>query len=221
MTTLASFYAPRPEHPNHVYDFVDCLRLQRETCERYGVRQIVITDWLGGFDGIETFHTDLPHSLMPAILAGQLALLQSGIHDDLILTGADCLLGRDPSELFDHSDFDLAITTHPFADCILNTGMMAVAAGSADLVAAIWRNALGDCGDAWGDDQLALARYIEPTLEHGSRTLGSLYVRQLPVPGYNEAPDDAEHKLNPVPLIVHFRGPRKRWMRAWAARCLQ
>jgi hypothetical protein len=222
MVEVASFYAPRYDHPKHVYDYLDCLAVQRDSCERFGCRQIIITD-------LDTEHTlahrrahsfgvNLPRELMPAILAGQLALLESGITDDLLLIGADGLLGRDPAPLFD-GGFDLAVTTHPFADCVLNTGMIAVSAGSAAKVAPIWRQALAQCGTQWGDDQLALAAILHPTLDHGLADRGGLRVKFLPVPGYNDAPDRVDQEMDA--LVVHFRGPRKQWMRAWASRHIE
>jgi hypothetical protein len=223
VTVVASFYAPRPRHPGHVYDYLDCLAVQRDSCKRFGCRQLVITD-APALRDLPTFHAELQQELMPAILAGQLALLESGIADDLVLIGADGLLGRDPAALFDATDaddrFDLGVTTHPFADCILNTGLIAVPAGKAATVAPIWRAALARCGEAWGDDQLALAAVIRPTLERGveERPVAgeTLRIRFLPVPGYNEAPDHVGHAIDA--LIVHFRGGRKVWMREWAHR---
>jgi hypothetical protein len=213
---VASFYAPRPAHPRHVYDFLACLRIQRASCARFGCRQLVITD-AGTLDDLPIFRTPLPHDLMPAILAGQLALLESNPTDDLLLIGADGLLGRDPRPLFDGS-FDLAVTTHPFADCILNTGLIAVPAGLAIKVASIWRRALARCGVLWGDDQLALSSVLRPTLHHGVLLRGDLHVRFLPVPGFNDAPDHEQDRIDA--LVVHFRGPRKAWMAAWAERHL-
>jgi hypothetical protein len=220
MVTVASFYAPRLGHPKHIYDYLSCLGVQRQSCERFGARQIVITDrdvgLVADHRALVSFEADLPHDLMPAILAGQLALLESGIvADDLLLIGADGLLGHDPAELFDGS-FDLAVTTHPFADCILNTGLIAVPAGKAMTVAPIWRAALARCGSVWGDDQLALAEILRPTLAHGVEDRDGLRVRFLPVPRYNEAPDHVAHEIDS--LVVHFRGPRKVWMRQWAQR---
>jgi len=216
MVTVASFYAPRPRHPKHVYDYLDCLAVQRASCERFGCRQLVITD-APALRDLPTFHAELPEGLMPAILAAQLALLESGIDDDLVLIGADGLLGRDPAELFT-GDFDLAVTTHPFADCILNTGLIAVPRGKATLAAPIWRSALARCGDGWGDDQRALAGVLRPTLEHGLEERDGIKVRFLPVPRFNDAPHHVGHRIDS--LIVHFRGSRKVWMREWARRHL-
>lgn len=220
MVTVASFYAPRFDHPKHVYDYLECLAVQRTSCERFACRHRVITDRATEHvlerRRAEVFGVHLPDDLMPAILVGQLRLLESAPDDDLLLIGADGLLGRDPAALFAVRDFDLAVTTHPFADCILNTGLIAVPRGAAVKVAPIWRRALARCGSRWGDDQLALAAEIRPTLTHGIEERDGLRVRFLPVPGFNDAPDNIDHAIDS--LIVHFRGPRKRWMKAWAAR---
>lgn len=213
---LASFYAPRPEHPRHRYTFEALLDLQFASCRRYGVRQIIVSDTGLLVDG-EVFVAKLPRALMPAIIAGQLALLDSDPDDDLLLTGADCLLGADPWPMLDGS-FDLAVTTHRFDDCILNTGLIVVPRGKAKAVAPLWRRALACCGERWGDDQLALARAIRPTLTHGVEDRDGLRVRFLPVPGFNDAPASSHDGIRPV--IVHFRGPRKGFMAEWSARFL-
>lgn len=208
-----SFYAPR-KVPQHRYDFIDCLRVQRATCRRYGVKQIVLTDQDLPDDLIQQ-RLRLPGELMPAILTAQLWMVRTNPNEDLLLIGADCILGHDPTTLFDGS-FDLAVTTHPFPDCILNTGLIAVAAGKGALVAPVWEKALDLCGPAWGDDQHSMAEVLQPTLRHGVELRDGLRVKFLPVPGYNDAPDHPRDMNNA--LVVHFRGPRKEWMREWSER---
>lgn len=212
---LASFYAPRPEHGRHTYDFIDCLRLQRASCDRFGVRQMVITD-ASDLGGLDLMQARLPRDLMPAIIEGQRQMLDWRCGQDIILTGADCLLGRDPANLFDGT-FDIAVTTHPFSDCILNTGLIAVAAKAAPAAAKLWAKALDLCGTRWGDDQLSLAKVFEPTLDHGDYMRHGLRVKFLPCKSFNWAPEHENDDAG-MPLIVHFRGQRKKWMRAWAER---
>ena len=214
---LVSFYAPRPTHAKHVYNFAEALELQLAFCRRYGVTQIVITD-AEKLGPCGTFRVELPprpEDLMRAILLGQLRYLESDPQDDVLLVGADGLLGRDPRFMFDDRDaFDLAVTTGKFSDCILNTGLIAVPQGRASLVAGFWRRALERCGDDWGDDQKSLAGEIRPTLQHGIEERDGVRVKFLPVKGFNDVPSD----IGPAPVIVHFRGPRKRRMRQWASR---
>ncbi len=214
---VVSFYAPRPDHERHTHDYLLCLALQRQSCARFGCRQIVITDDAPSLADFPTFNTILPHSLMRAIIAGQLAYLESAAFDaDTLLTGADCLLGRDPRAVFD-GGFDVAVTTHGgFSDCIMNTGAIFVPVASRELAAPFWRRALATMGDAWGDDQLALAREFDATLKHGTEMRGAARIKFLPCEGINWAPDNENDGIDS--LVVHFRGPRKRWMEAWAER---
>lgn len=215
MVNVVSFLAPRVDHP--LYDeakYLACLDVQRDSCGRFDCRQIVITDApsLGDFP---TFHAKLPHSLMRAIIAGQLAYLESAAFDaDTLLAGADCLLGRDPREVFDGS-FDVAVTTFGgFSDCIMNTGAIFVPVASRWQAVPFWRRALARMGDAWGDDQLALAAEFGATLRHGVERRGDARIRFLPCERFNWAP---QHDADPVDaVIVHFRGKRKPWMRQWA-----
>ncbi len=216
----ASFYTPRPNHPRHRYDFIECLLQQRASCAKYGVQQVVITDQDLGHD-LLCFQTPMPEDLMPAIIKGQMDFLRwaTGSHAanamDIMLIGADGLLGKDPRPLFDGS-FDLAVTTHPFADCILNTGLICIPAGRAGQVATVWEQALAQCGVEWGDDQLALAAVIRPTLNHGLEDRPWGRTKFLPVPGHNDAPDSLDHRIDAY--VCHFRGPRKQWMKSWAAK---
>lgn len=230
MAHIVSFYAPRPDHP-YFQDYTPFLHILAESCRRFGHRHIIITDdpVLGRLPdcpgnaehGIgEGFMVDLPHDLMQAILAGQLAYLKSPLAaEDTVLLGADCVLARDPREVF-KQDFDIAFTTGNFSDCILNTGAIYIRGGAP--VAGIWERALVGMGTEWGDDQLAVAAIVEPTLEP-SVTLGPgpiyLSTRFLPVDPYNLAPeypgDDCRRGY-----VLHFRGPRKRWMHDYCAHWL-
>lgn len=210
---VASFYAPRAV-PQHRYDFLECLRAQRDTCRRWGLRQVVITD-APELGDLEVFSVPLPVDLMAAILTGQHRFLRDGPPGDVMLVGADCLIGADPRPLFDGT-FDLAVTTHPFDDCILNTGLMAVSDARRWTTSRVWHRALALVGPVWGDDQLALASVLRPTLRHGVEDRDGLAVKFLPVPGYNDAPDDVRHAL--AALVLHFRGPRKAWMAEWLTR---
>lgn len=216
MIHFASFWAPRPGHKHH-RDYTECLTLQRQACARLGnLRQIVITE-PGELLGFDTFEAPLLGlDLMRAILLGQRAYLASAAFDrDTVLTGADCLPLHDLAPVFD-GGFDLAVTTHPFADCILNTGTVFCPVEAKEKLVGVWDRALGLMGARWGDDQLALAAVLRPTLAHGDHRRGGLRVRFLPCDGYNQAPRDALDAIEP--LVAHFRGPRKEWMAEWWSR---
>src|SRR6185312_9294879 len=114
--------------------------------------------------------------------------------------GADCVLANDPAPLFEQ-EFDVAFTTADFSDCILNTGAIFVR-GGVD-AARFWRGALTRMTRwQWGDDQLALAASVGPTLEHGLYTRSGLKVRFLPVDPYNLAPDNPGHDCSHA-IILH------------------
>jgi uncharacterized Rossmann fold enzyme len=213
---IVSFMAPRRDHPFY-QDYSPFLNILRASCEKFGHRHIVITDDASVGRDDDAFVTPLPDNLMRAILAGQLAYLQSALaKEDTVLLGADCALARDPAEVF-KQEFDIAFTTGPFTDCILNTGAIYIRGGSG--VAYIWERALGSMRlDAeWGDDQKALAAVVHPTLEP-SVTVGNggPIIRFLPVDPFNLAPeypgDDCTRGT-----VLHFRGPRKDWMMDYCA----
>lgn len=230
VTDVVSVYAPRREHPGFM-DYRPLLELQRKSCERFGARQVVVTDEPGAAElgDFECFVVSgMPQALMPALVRGYWAYIAGTLPErDTILTGADCLLASDPASVFESGPgFDLALTTEDFADCILNTGGQFVSAGRGGYAEPFYWQAMQACGDAWGDDQRSLARAVGATLDHGDhvRTLppgaaqARARIRFLPCRGFNQAPDRVDDAIRPV--IAHFRGPRKAWAAEWAARHL-
>jgi hypothetical protein len=215
---FVSFWVPRPDHPKAT-DYATCLRLQREACDRVGLRQVVITE-PGALPGFQTFEAPTAGlDLMRAFLVGQREYLAGPAFDrDSVLTGADCLPLYDLAPVFD-GGFDIAVTTHPFADCIMNTGTIFCPVAARAKLVAVWDAAIDRMGDRWGDDQLALAAVLRPTLQHGDHDRDGLRLRCLPCDGYNQAPERATDMIEP--LVAHFRGPRKEWMAAWWSRHLQ
>lgn len=234
MITVASIYAPRREHELWM-DYVPLLRLQKASVERLGCRHVVITDVDGDLEFGSEFKThvvlDAPRSLMHFILRGLEDYLDRAPaeHDGILLCGADGLLCRDPAPLFADmaaARVDCAFTTHPFGDCILNMGAQFIAAHMAPLVRIGYEKAVLNLmkmpagGHRWGDDQLAFAEVWQPVLEYGDyvRRVADwdIKVRFLPVPGYNDAPENAAD-LRGLPMIAHFRNQRRKsWMAAWA-----
>lgn len=207
---IVSFYAPRRDHPLF-QDYTPFLQILGQSCRRYGHRHIVITDDPEIEDG---FLAEMPDNLMQAIIAGQLAYLKSPLaQEDTVFVGADCVLARDVAEVFGQ-EFDIAFTTGPFRDCILNTGAIYIRGGAP--VSYIWERALSGMGEVWGDDQLALAAVVNPTLEPSVTVGPGPTIRFLPVDPYNLAPeypgDDCTRGY-----VLHFRGPRKGWMQDYCA----
>lgn len=217
---IVSIYAPRRDHPKW-QDYRSFLDVQRKSIERMGHRQIVITDEAGakempGFDCFVAY--EMPADLMSLLIYGQMNYLASAAcDDDTLLIGADGLLCADPAPIFDGS-FDIGVTTHPFHDCHVNTGLIAVPLRSKWVAVDRWEVALLACRDRWGDDQRAIAMALDAPLEHGvhDREWGRL--KCMPVPGYNDAPDSIHDGI--MPVIAHFRGPRKKWMADWGRRHL-
>jgi len=202
---ICSFWAPRPEHPffRDYQPFLDILRL---SCERYGHQHLVLTD--DPTVGDDAYVTDLPRSLMKATLAAQLAYLDDPqfANTPTLLTGADCVLARDPMQI-DMRGVDLVITTDDrFQDCRMNCGAIFIPRPKS--VRWVWREALKRCGDDWGDDQTSLYSVIE------EMRFNWLHVRELPCDPYNLAP---EHPADDCTrgTVLHFRGPRKDWMVAY------
>lgn len=215
MITVASFYAPRPEHP-FFQDYAPFLNLLRASCERYGHRHVVLTDDAGL--GPDAYVAPLPRSLMRAVTAAQHAWLADPANatTPTLLVGADCVLAQDPEPLLRRAvdgHKDLGITVGPFADCRMNTGMIYVPRPAA--VAHIWADALVRLGEdgaderaEWGDDQRALLAAIDQAQGDWP---AHVRVAELPVDPWNLAPEHPDDDCRRG-VVLHFRGQRKAWM---------
>ena len=209
---VVSFYAPREDHP-FFRDYTPYLDRLELSCRKYGHKHYVLSDrQIPGFDCIIY---DLPHNLMLAFIMAQRMYLESyHAETDTLLTGADCVLARDPVGIFADGEFDLACTTHPFDDSILNTGAIFVRGGSR--VAQFWRQAEATNPTNWGDDQTSLRDALGATLDHGLYQRGSHKVRFLPLHPWNVAPENPGDPPGDA-VLLHFRGPRKEWLEAYCA----
>ena len=201
---IVSFYAPRPEHP-FFQDYRFYLDLLRESCARYGHRHIVLTDDAAavGGDG-DAYQMDLPRSLMRAYVTALRVYCSDPQFANVptLLTGADCVLANNPAGVLAGPQFDMAITTGDFADCRMNCG--AIWVPNPARVAAIFSEALGTVTDEWGSDQTAIYAAVQ-------RQSAFLTVKELPVDPYNLAPEHPSDDCTRG-VVLHFRGPRKRWM---------
>lgn len=206
---ICSFWAPRPEHP-FFQDYAPFLHLLRLSCARFAHRHLVLTDDFSvGVDG-DAYVTDLPRSLMKATLAAQYAYLSDPQFADTptLLVGADCVLANDPSRFWQsiyadgiRMDPDIFITVDDrFQDCRMNCGAIHIPRPS--VLAPVWKAALDQCGDEWGDDQTSVYAAIQAS---------GVAVRELPCDPYNLAPDYPGDDCRRG-VVLHFRGPRKRWM---------
>lgn len=196
---VVSFYAPRPEHP-FFRDYAPFLNLLRLSCDRFGHRHIVLTD--DASVGADAYVTKLPRSLMTATVAAQLAYLEDPQFADVptLLTGADCVLARDPETL--NTGGDIVITTDDrFQDCRMNCGAIYIPRPA--LLAPVWRDALARCGDEWGDDQTSVYTALKDA--------EGLYIQEQPCDPCNLAPDHPGDDCRRG-VVLHFRGARKDWM---------
>lgn len=209
---VVSFFAPRPGHPK-AWDYMPMLALLEKSCKRYGHRHIVLSDV--ELPGFEVFRTDLPHELMPATLKAQRDYLLA-VNEPTLMTGADCVLGMDPAAVFER-DFDVAMTTDRFPGFCLNTGAMFIK--DCGLAAAFWDKALQQCGDVWGDDQIALERAFGATPEPSVRvTPEGQVIECLPMFPYHYAPRNVDAVREAY--VLHFRGKRKAFMAEYCRRHL-
>lgn len=196
---IVSFLAPRPDHP-FFRDYTPFLDLLRLSCERFGHRHLVLTD--DPKVGDDAYVTDLPHSLMRATVAAQLAYLSDPQFADVptLLTGADCVLANDPARMARAAD--IVITTDDrFQDCRMNCGAIYIPRPA--LLAPVWADALDRCGDLWGDDQTSV--YSALLMAPG------VTVAELPCDPHNLAPNHPGDDCRRA-TVLHFRGPRKDWM---------
>ena len=199
---VASFFAPRYDKWGADYDAL--LQLLDASCRRLGLRHVVISDKPRPAP-LETALFDLPANLMMAFLDGQRQFL-AATPGPVLLVGADCLLTRDPTPIFGG---DLTITTSKrFLDCPMNSG--AIFCTDGPTCAPVWQAAVDREPTEWGEDQTALYAAISESV---------LDVRERPAEAHNWAPRNVLDRAG-TPTVVHFRGARKQFMPAWAARHL-
>lgn len=228
MIDVVTVFAPRPEHPQW-RDYLPLLRLQRASVERFGHRHLLVTDDPRGFSReFNVLAVDLPESLMPAQLAGQIAYLEQWTGDyPAVLVDADCLIARQLDEAFDGS-FDLGLAYRSDPKAPINNGAMYVGTGNKEGVLRFFREALAMCGDHWGGDQEAISAVAAPVPKPSEdketrRNAGTivedrngLRIGFLNGLVYNVSPEveGKIHRKNP--FVVHFKGDTKPWMKTYA-----
>jgi len=149
----------------------------------------------------DAYLVDVQRELMPAFLEAQYQYLADPANAETptLLVGADCVLSGDPKCFQCGGDVVVTVDDR-FTDCRINMG--AVYVPKPGLVAGIWADALARCGDEWGDDQRAFRDALEAS---------GVFVVELPCDLYNLAPDEPSQDCRHA-AVLHFRGPRKRWM---------
>lgn len=223
---VCTFFVHRPEDWPEAADYPLFLQYVQRSCDRLGLRHVVLTDHRSVplLPGIETFATDLPRSLMRAVTQAQAAWLEHGDWrgEDTLLTGADCLVMRDPREVF-VGRWDMAVTLRPLHPRYpINTGTIVVRRKSRERVLPLFQRIAARCGDKWCDDQRAIQDELGPMpTQHGVFERAGLTVAFLPMRVHNDTPRDAEDRCERA-CVLHFRGKgRKAVMQPWVERWLK
>jgi hypothetical protein len=227
---VASFWVHRPvEHPN-AFDYPVLLRILQASCDRIGVRHIVLTDSSTRFDGrwpegIGAWACDMPGPLMQACTTAHARFLESGPDDDVLFVGADCILLSDPmKKLSKGADLHLSYR-HPFANYPINNGFMLTRKASIAKVAALYRRIADRCGAKWCDDQRSIRAELEPMPDAcGVHERVGLKIEFVPMRLFNHLPKTIDDPARNATLL-HFRGKqhatgqhRKDFMVSWAQR---
>lgn len=232
---IVSFYVPRPlEHPV-TPDYIAMLVQVQRSCDLLGLRHVVLTDPAGRENlaarkesyGIETFVRVLPDRLMRACTLSHALWMREGDwkEADTLLVGADCLILRDPRQVFPRAvngPVDIAFTLRPgHARYPINCGAMWCPIASRKLHTGLYDRIAERCGPKWGDDQRAVASMLDPMPDrHGVFTRYGMQVAFLPMDVHNDWPrgmdDDGRDSC-----VLHFRGKgAKPLMLPWAAKWL-
>ncbi len=224
--TVASFWVLRDaEYPAaRERNYPGQLRLLQRSCDRLGLRHIVLTDhetaasaeWPAG---IEPWATDRPRPLMRAVTEVQARYLENRPATDTLFVGADCIILKDPAEHYPEGP-GMCLTYRGIdAKYPVNTGTLLVRRHSLGRVARIYRRAADRCQKYWCADQAALQDALRPLpVEFGTYERRGVEVAFMPMHPFNVRPADVDDPCDGV-VILHFRG--KRWkagMFQWAAR---
>lgn len=222
---VLSFWVRRPVEYPHAPDYVPLLRLLQQSCDRLGLRHVVMTDATtaeGWPDGLEAYREDLPPRLMQAATEAHARWSAGGDWQgcDTLFVGADCLIVRHPDEEFPKVPalaVTLRIGTKKYP---INTGAMMLRQHGRREAAALYRTVADRCGPTWCDDQRAIRDALAPMPgAWGTVRRAGMKVAFLPMRTFNFGPssiDDAPGKA----VVAHFRQKRKEFMPAWAARYL-
>lgn len=213
---VVTVWAPRPMHQKWRKDYIDLLQLQKLTAERFGHAHTIVTDTAmpSGFD---TIVTDLPASLMKAMLAGVIERLDRGGMNDLVFVDADCLIAKDLAPAFDDDLFDIGLTRRTSDLSPINNGAMYVRGSCATLAVDFFEKAFERCGDHWGADQEAISEAAAPVPDHCCvEERNGLRFGFLLMKAYAAVPKTPGKKHDKLPYIVHFKGDTKPWARVYA-----
>ena len=224
---VASFWVDRPfEFPNAA-DYPAMLRILQRSCDRLGLRHVVLTDratissglWPSAYDGasIEPIALDLPVPLMKAVTTAQAKWLYQpeARKEPTLFVGADCILLREPTMPRAH----MAVTyRNPTARYPINTGSILIAQPH-KRVRGLFNEIANACGETWCDDQRAIQAALDPMpATFGNYNRAGLHVAFRPMFPFNHLPASVDDPATGAEM-VHFRGKaRKQFLFDWAKR---
>ena len=223
---VVSLLCPRRDHKHWTDDYFECVKALDWSCQRLGLRHIVMTDDPALPVDCETFvNTDAPESLMKATNWFYWKWCDQGnwAGGDTLFTGVDCLIVRDPQETFDSVAGDMIMTARlNYPKRPINTGCTIVRRLARGRASIFWRNVFEATGDEWGDDLTAIAKTIPaaPTKfgEHGLPPYG-MTVHYADLEQHNDKPRWSDETK--YPTVAHFKGQvGKKLMLPWAAKRL-
>lgn len=219
MIDVVSVYAPRRRNA-HFMDYMPMFKAQQRTCEKFGHRQVIVTDDPAAVAaaGFETISVSLPKSLMFALMAGQLAWLENWTGaDHTVLVDADVLIGRDLASAFT-GEFDIGITNRNVPESPVNNGAIYVDKAARQQALDFWTRAYQLVGDHWGGDQEAIAKAAAPVPleDHGIEVRSGARIAFLPCSKYNMTPGVNGAAGTGKPYAIHFKGERKHRMADYA-----
>lgn len=216
---VCTVYAPRPDHPGW-RDWLPLLAAQRASALRVEHVHRVITDGDLDTSVYDVVKTELPQSLMKAMIAGVIKRLQLGGKNHIVFVDIDCLVLVKLNAVFKRSVFDIGLTYRNNDISPINNGVMYVHALGIRKALRFFQAALEICEDHWGGDQEAISKIAAPvpndfTVEERC----GCAVKFLSMKRYNCVP-----KAPLAPLggfIGHFKGDAKAWMLGYAKEYLK
>jgi hypothetical protein len=203
---VVTVWTPRPQSPQW-RDYSELLALQARTVRRAGHRHVVVSDV--ALPQYEVLDTELPDSLMHALLAGPLAYFEEWTDDHpVVVLDMDCMVCRPLEAAFD-GNWVMAFTSRELDQ----NGAMYFAPGSRRAAIELFSYALKVCRKGWGGDQEAIAKALHPVpmSQHGVQERLGVRVGFLGCELYNytnkrEFPDWSDERF-----VVHFKGDKKPW----------
>lgn len=215
MIEVVTVYTPRPQHEKWM-DYLPLLKAQRASALKFGCRHTVVSDV--EVDGFDVLRTELPRSLMHALIAGQIERLKRPVDGPILLLDADCLVASDPADAF-VGKWDLAMTFRENKVSPINNGAMYVR--NAGPALGFFERALAMCETHWGGDQEAISKAAAPVPQKpATKMRGDCLVAFVEMRKYAAVSKRPRSHHSREPYVIHFKGASKAWMVDYAAHVL-